>query len=347
MLNPLRARRKALQLTQAQLAAAAGVSRQLVVAAETGVNTPSVDAALRLAAVLDCDPADLFGTLRGQGDGRSTAIAPTAAPPMPASRAQIAPARVVRGALVVAGCDPALQIAETMLRDAGPTQIVALDATTAAALRSLRQGGAHAAVVHGPPGHLPAAPVDVLRIQLAHWRVGLGVATSSEVASLEECLVRGVQIVQRGSGASSQRALERAARTLGKKPVPGAVVTSHLDAARAACALGCAAITTESAALALGLRFLALETHTVELWVDSRQRDHPGVEALGNLLSARVFTGRVRRLGGYDLAGCGAVLSEPGGMYNNALNRSFAHSGSVNDTATRQQSHAAGRQHAG
>ncbi|MGH2842191.1 MAG: helix-turn-helix transcriptional regulator, partial [Solirubrobacteraceae bacterium] len=59
--SPVRARRAQLGMTQAQLAAAAGVSRQLVAAVEVGVNTPAVDAALRLAQALRCPAERLFG----------------------------------------------------------------------------------------------------------------------------------------------------------------------------------------------------------------------------------------------------------------------------------------------
>ncbi len=72
--------------------------------------------------------------------------------------------------------------------------------------------------------------------------------------------------------------------------------------------LGCAAVTTESAARAFGLRFHPLEEHVVQVWLAERWRDHPGVGALGDLLTSAAFTERVEQFGGYDLAGCGARL---------------------------------------
>jgi len=47
-------------LTQAELAARAGVSRQLVAAVEAGRNKPAVDAALALARALRASVEDLF-----------------------------------------------------------------------------------------------------------------------------------------------------------------------------------------------------------------------------------------------------------------------------------------------
>ena len=56
-----RAYRRARGLSQSELASRAGVSRQLVGAAENGRNLPRVDAALAIAEVLGVDVADLFG----------------------------------------------------------------------------------------------------------------------------------------------------------------------------------------------------------------------------------------------------------------------------------------------
>jgi molybdate-binding protein len=88
------------------------------------------------------------------------------------------------------------------------------------------------------------------------------------------------------------------------------VAAGHVDAARAAAALRCVALTTEGAARMAGLEFVALEAHTVQIWVDSRWRSHPGFEALGELLGAREFAAAVTRFGGYDLAGCGEVVGQ-------------------------------------
>src|SRR5262245_13429928 len=57
----LKDEREAAGLSQAGLAASAGVSRQLVSAAESGRSVPAVDAALRMAAVLGVTVEQLFG----------------------------------------------------------------------------------------------------------------------------------------------------------------------------------------------------------------------------------------------------------------------------------------------
>ncbi|MDA8067417.1 MAG: helix-turn-helix domain-containing protein [Actinomycetota bacterium] len=290
----LRQRRIALGLTQLELAAAADVSRQLVAAVEAGVNVPAADAAVRLAQALECTVEELFAA---DEDGWG-------------------PAAISPGALVVAGCDPALALAERMLSGASASgsrpnaQLVAIDATSGTALASLDAGAIHAAVVHGLPEELGDARVDLTRVKLAAWRVGLGLAPGLSALTLEQVLDAGMPLVQRPESASSQRALRRAAEALGYGQLPaGAVASSHHDAARAAAALGSAALTTEGAARQLGLRFVGLEEHTVELWLAARWREHPAFEALLDLLVGRAYNARVSRLGGYDLTGCGTVLS--------------------------------------
>jgi molybdopterin molybdotransferase/putative molybdopterin biosynthesis protein len=58
--NQLKERRQAAGLTQQQLAAMAGITRQSVAAVETGQYSPATSVALRLARALDCRVEDLF-----------------------------------------------------------------------------------------------------------------------------------------------------------------------------------------------------------------------------------------------------------------------------------------------
>lgn len=60
--NRVRAARRTLDLTQAELAAGVGVSRQTIVAVEAGDYAPSVYLALDLARTLDTTVEDLFAT---------------------------------------------------------------------------------------------------------------------------------------------------------------------------------------------------------------------------------------------------------------------------------------------
>ncbi len=337
----LRERRLQCGLTQAELAARAGVSRQLVAAVEAGQNAPAVDAALGLARALATTVEDLFapgapGVISALGSplregaplrvGRvgDRLVAAELADHGTAGAGWAKPDATIRdGALrlfagaaprglVLAGCDPALGVAEAMLEGLGPSSLLALSAATGTGLASLARGGVHAAVVHGPGGELPKPPVPVVRVHLARWRVGLAVARRLERNSLEAVLEGKAPIAQRDPGAASQQALERAVVRAGIETAPpGPRAGGHIEAARLAATLGCAAVTTEAAARAFDLNFLSLEEHVVQIWLAERWRDHPGVEALGNLLAASAFTERIAQFGGYDLDGCGTLLTVP------------------------------------
>lgn len=331
----LRDRRLACGLTQGELASRAGVSRQLVAAVEAGRNTPAVHAALGLARALATTVEELFATnptevvaalgeplrdgaplrlgrvadqlvgaeLADRGIAGATWANPDGV--MDGGALRVFPGARAAGT-VLAGCDPAIGVAEAMLDGLGPQRLLAISAPTGTALRALRDGRIHAAVVHGPEDDLPEAPTPVVRSHLARWQVGLAFPTRLRDHTLEALLRGDMPVAQRDPGAASQQALERARTAAGiAGTLPGPRASGHLDAARLAFTLDGAAITTEGAARAFGLRFLALEDHVVEIWTAGRWRDHPGVSALAELLTTAAFTQRVAQFGGYDLADCG------------------------------------------
>ena len=326
-------------LTQAELAARAGVSRQLVAAVETGQNVPAVDAAIGLANALATTVEELFGpapdaVLPAIGDrlseGKPLRVArvgnqlvaaelaehgtagPAWARPdglLEHGRLRLFPGATVAG-LVLAGCDPALGIAEAALQGLGPSSLLAFSAATGTALKSLASGRLHGAVVHGPDQGLPHPPVAVVRLHLARWQVGVAVTRALGASPLED-LTRGkVPIVQRDRAAASQQALDRALAAKALTAVPGPGATGHIDAARTAALLGCAAVTTEGAARAFDLHFYPLEEHAVQVWIDRRWSQTPAVGQLANVLASAAFTQRVSQFGGYDLTNCGAVIGD-------------------------------------
>jgi DNA-binding XRE family transcriptional regulator len=339
--SALRRRRLECGLTQTELAARAGVSRQLVAAVEAGHNTPAVDAALGLARALTTNVEELFGEpvpdvvaalgsrlregvplrvgrvadqlVAAELADHGVAGASWAKPDgvLNAGKLRLFPGTAPAG-IVIAGCDPSLGVAEAMLGGLGPRSLLTISAPTDTALGALKQSRVHAAVVHGVAGELPTPPVPVARWHFARWQVGLAVAPEAPGDSLEAVLSRQTLIAQRNAAAASQQAFERATTKAGINQLPpGPRATGHIDAARIAATIDGAAVTTEAAARAFSLRFLALEDHTVEIWVAERWLDHPGTSALGGLLSSAAFTDRVAHFAGYDLAGCGTRLQSP------------------------------------
>ncbi len=339
----LRRRRLQAGLTQLELAQRAGVSRQLVAAVEAGQNTPGVDAALRLAhglgstveAVFSPPPASVIPALDrplaagkplrvGRVGGRLVAAelpdhgAAGAGWGRPDAVLEEGQLRFFDGAspagLVLAGCDPALWVAEALLQGLGARSLLAVPAASGTALRALAAGTVHAALVHAPPSQLPPPPVPVMRLHLARWQVGIADG-SGRARSLDSLLEERATVVQRDPAASSQQAFARAAAQSGVGALPpGPRAAGHIDAARRAALLDCAAVTTEAAARAFTLPFLGLEHHTVEVWVAQRWAELPAVEALGELLCSAAFTDRVGQFGGYELAGCGGRVKRGQGL---------------------------------
>lgn len=318
-------------LSQAALAARAGVSRQLVGAVEAGRHLPRIDAGAALATVLGVPVESLLAPPAG------AATDAHGEPPSPGQPVRVgrvgdrlvcrpcqpgdsgwepadgstsaAGVELLPGARpggVVVGCDPSLGLAEQLVaRSAGPA-LMTVSASTTAAIAALRAGRAHAAAVHGPPGRLPAAPAGVRRWQLAAWRVGL--ATAAPTPGWEEAAIAGASpVVQREAGAQVQRAFERAVDGAGGTAPTGPRVGGHLAAAAAARARGLPAVTIEPAALAAGLAFHPLEEHTCELWVDDRWRSEHAIVALLDVVGSAAFASRLAAVGGYDLAGAGAA----------------------------------------
>jgi transcriptional regulator with XRE-family HTH domain/molybdate-binding protein len=332
----LRSRRAALGLTQSDLAARAGVSRQLIAAVEAGRNTPAVDAAIRIAHALDTTADALFapepdievvpalgsripdGALVRVGRVGDRLVAAELAEHGTAGAGWAQPdgtvvdgrVRLLAGShpaeTVVAGCDPALGLAAALLGDIGPRRMLAIDAPTGHALIALANGTVHGITVHERPDAMPAAPVPVVRRHLARWEVGLAVPAASGLATVADILGAGMPIVQREPAASSQQAFLRALAAIGSTTVPpGPVAGGHVDAARRAAIIGAAAVTTAPAAGAFGLAFLPLEVHSVEIWIDERWAALPGVRALNDVLDGAAMADRLRAIGGYDLAAAG------------------------------------------
>lgn len=335
--SPAREARLAAGLSQAQLAVAAGVSRQTVGAIEAGRHRPSVDAALAIAEAVGRPIEQLFGAssqapvaVLGRAVAEGAAVLAARVGPStvyaPAHEALAMqgwpqPNAVLRNgaveplpdgdlaALVIVGCDPAIGLAAAMLPASGARRLIALSASTAEALAALRAGRTHAAVVHNRPDRLPRPPVGVLRLHLARWSVGVASAGGRARTVAELCASR-ARVVQRDDGASSQKAFLAAVTAEGCARPEGPVASGHLEVARRVAFGADAGVTMEPAAVSCGLAFDALEEHVAEIWVHVRAAGHPGVQALGELLRSHAFTARLSLIGGYDLSACGSVRGQ-------------------------------------
>lgn len=323
----VRRRRRSAGLSQDELASRAGISRQAVGALEAGRHLPRVDAALGLARALGTSVEDLLaatptralpvlggevalGTpVRAARVGEHTVVVPldrdASGDLLPPPDATIVDGRVelLAGAdldgFVVAGCDPALGVLASLAPSRGPGRLVPVVASPAAARLALTTGRAHAALVHDvAPLPDPRDTDRVHRLPYTTWRTGLAAPAGAGSLLLEALAGRG-SVVHADAGDAAQAAYERAVGHPAASEGPPA--RSHLDAARRASADGCAAVTIEPAAAALGLAFHPLETHVVELWVDAGAAEHPGARVLGELLASVRLRARLSALSGYGI----------------------------------------------
>jgi DNA-binding XRE family transcriptional regulator len=316
-------------LTQAELARAAGLSRQLVGAVEAGRHTPSVAAALALAEVLGRSVEDLFGpTSRTEEPaldervpdgalvvaalvGDTLSYAPLADNGAEASswrradgirsggRVRLFPDASTAGFLV-SGCDPALGLAASLAPSSGARRIIALQGSSGRSLGALTRGRVHAALVHGPRATAADPAIRGRRMTVSRWDVGVA---SRAGVDLEAIAAGSVVVAQRDQGAAAQKALERALAPYSEHPsLRGPVVDGHFDAVRRV-AFGAvdAGVTMRPAAATFGLDFTPLEEHVVELVIDPRWSDHPGAGTLIDVFTSRAFKERIDALQGYDL----------------------------------------------
>ncbi|MGQ0678790.1 MAG: substrate-binding domain-containing protein [Actinomycetota bacterium] len=334
MSNRVAYRRRQLGLSQLDLSRASKLSRQLVSALETGRHVPSVRAALAISQVLGTTVEELFGDagrltnfVPALNDEPTTASAVVVAmvgdslayhPLTEAGQAWSRADGLYRdgqiklfedsdtAGLIVAGCDPALGLAASLLPNQGPQRIVSIATSSGKAVRALDEGRLHGAVVHGRPGQLRAGSRPVRRYTIARWRVGLACLPGMRI-DLEKLARGAISTTRRDPDAEISQALARKLDQLGgASKIKGPSVLTHLDAARRV-SYGATqvALTMEAAARAFGLDFLELEEHLSELRIDEQWTTLPGAQSILELISSASFHARLRVIGGYDLSEAG------------------------------------------
>jgi transcriptional regulator with XRE-family HTH domain/molybdate-binding protein len=322
-------------LTQVQLAELAQVSRQLVGAVEADRHLPRVDAAIRLAAALSTtveellapDTRAVIGVVEEPADGALVRIgrvgdrlvcvpAAGSGEGWATADAQIRDGAVhlfdvERPAVVVAGCDPIVGLVSRLLEATSGPRVVPVATSSATAATVLAAGRGHAVTVHGPDPDRDDVPATVRRWHVARWQVGLAAPAGLPHGWVQDALAGRIEVVHREPGAGSQAAFERARSTDTEAPAPirGPRVGGHAEAAWRAVTDRMVAVTIEPAALANGLAFHPLETHTSELWVGADHTDNPLLHAfMQELVGERVHR-RLAAIGGYDLTDNGTEIA--------------------------------------
>ena len=244
----------------------------------------------------------------------------------PATVELFADPALARHSAVLSGCDPSLGLAAIHAARQRPgVRVLWQAAPSLEALRGLARGQAHAAGIHlweastgvsnlgAVERELPGQKVHLYT--LWSWEQGLMVAPGNPLAlsGPEGLLTPGLRLINRPEGAGSRALLDAWLDGLGltaarrrKLSGYGNEAASHLEAARrVAAGEADAAPGPRSAAQALGLGFVPVQTERFDLVVPEAHLGHPAILALIAAAQSQAFRAELSALGGYDPAHAG------------------------------------------
>ncbi len=219
--------------------------------------------------------------------------------------------------LAIAGSDPALALLQGPLqRHDTPVGLLWWSCANARALELLEAGTVHAAALHRATGARGRQRAGIEVVGFASWREGLAVARShrGSVHDLQDVVRSGLRVANREDGSEARRLLDEELARLRIKPaeLPGyeTECTAHLLVASAiASGLADAGVTTEPAALAYDLDFIAWQDELSELHIPRSLAGSLEVRALLDVLAGRELPAQLAALEGYDAEPCGRILA--------------------------------------
>ena len=234
---------------------------------------------------------------------------------------EVRPIGPPRPTLVVAGCDPALPLLETPLALLDPPVAFAWwPCGSGEALRLAAAGLVHAAGMHSPGGERGAGQVTPIPggaevVGFAAWREGLVVRPGTRVRGLDDVARQGLRLVNRETGAQARTLLDRECARLRLTPaeLPGydSRAAGHLQVAAAiAGGLADAGVSSEPAALAYGLDFIALAAEQFDLVLPAKHAASREVQGLLKVLTSPWLVAQLASLPGYDPASCGVLRDQ-------------------------------------
>ena len=234
--------------------------------------------------------------------------------------------RTVNEEVVVAGCDPAIYLADEHLRRRreGGT-VVGWTMGSAAAVEALKRQEVHVAGLHVvdersgesnlPYLHRHLKGHDVTVVTFASWQQGLMVKKGNpkHIRGIEDLSRKDVTLINREDGAGARLLLDQRLAKLGmsSKRLRGyqRCAASHLEVARLiAEGQADAGIGAQSAASLLGLEFIPLQDERYDLVIPTRfLSTHAGLSHLLDTIVSRPFRTEMEALGGYDTRETGKV----------------------------------------
>jgi len=332
----VRLARIGLGLSQQQLAARVGVSRQAIAAIEAGSFDPSLKVAIALARALGSGVEELFSPVVEYPEVMATSIAPdldapraqfgdvgtqTVALPLAGDHSltvgfgaadasvrdgghqgvRLIPNREAASALIVAGCDPALALLPSIIAHLDPhLECVWWPSSNAEALALLAGGLVHVAGFHVADG-APVPAVDAELFRFARWREGVAFR---DVWPTGVTVRQGLRLANRQPGSEARRMVDELIVDLGLTNdevtgYPSSVSAHALVGSALAAGLADFGVTTEPVALTFGLDFHTRALEDFLLAIPAAFVATPAVRVLFRALTGQEFRSQLSAIRGY------------------------------------------------
>ncbi len=233
----------------------------------------------------------------------------------------------VDGAIVVAGCDPAVfLIGEHVRRRLDRASVIGWTMGSAAAVEALKRGEVHVAGLHIVDPRSGESNVPYLRrhfkgwdvkvVTFAAWEQGFMVRQRNPkgIRGVGDLVRKGVSVVNREPGAGARLLLDQrlAASGIQSRSVRGyhRIAASHLEVARLiADGQADVGVGARSAAGLLGLGFIPIQGERYDLVIPtSLMEAHHNLSVFLDTLVSRTFRSEVEALGGYDTHETGRIV---------------------------------------
>lgn len=232
----------------------------------------------------------------------------------------------IQQAISVAGCDPAIFLADAYLRrHKDPTTVVGWPMGSMAALQALQRGEVHVAGLHlfdpitGESNlpflrrHLKSSAYEV--VTFATWEEGFLVRQGNplSIRTAADLAQAAITLVNREEGSGARLLLDQRLRASGVEATQihgyDRVVFSHFEVARAIQGRQAdVGMGIRSAAQLFDLDFVPLQAARYDLVVPKSQlKSHPTLTHLFETIVSKPFRSELQALGGYDTRETGKV----------------------------------------
>lgn len=328
-------------LSQAELAARAGISRAAVSSIETESVVPSVRAALAIARVLDCTVEELCGGTAAESPSFRWAVEPGPGctrfwesqeidtslrfPVEALALNPFPPDGFLSGgsnrktpaipSLALACCDPAARFFASEFEKLSGVRMLVLPRNGRQALQLLSQGSVHLGGIHAATEENPDANVQRVRsvlgegwalLRLTDWRTGIAVANGTTARTANGAIKAARRWAMREKGAAARECLDE---LLGARKASGRVVGGHREVADAVkWGWADAGITLELCAAENSLRFVSVRTEGLDLVFSTRLLADPRVKKLIAMIQSRAFRRPGEAPTGYSTARAGNLV---------------------------------------